>query len=291
MEFPADLVPLVFSFLDPPSLARMAQTSHAWRTLVYRSSTWLPFLWKPKVGYRHLFEIRKGARHIGEPHALCFLTWVHHYFYSNSPQILRPDLPPPEKGEDALRYVRKAYRSWCSEKKPCLHTHHYEWTDVFILPLSKMSPAEVLALKYEVCEEWAPSLYVLESSYAAWLSENTRFYEAVWGHPPLRKPTVSDAPITRLQQIQEDYAVQRYAIQTELVTLGDRIWNSHKKSYKALQRSQTQRVFDANERVVVENNTWDAAAFTLPRPKEESESETHKTPPPSGAPGSLLRLV
>ena len=274
MEFPADILPQFLSFLDPLSLARMAQTSKAWKTLVYRTSVWKPFLWKPNVYHAGLFQVRKDSQHIGEPHALCFLAWVRRHFERDA-----LTLPLLEKEETPGRYVRRLYRLWCSEKKPCFTVHHHVWSSVFVCSsLPTLSPVEQLEIEKQVCVEWTPTQQNNhENPYAAWLSSQIAVYATNWG-PVYRPSTLSPPhdPVTLLQKIKADHSAQRRVIQTELESLAERIHRRLQQGHTA-HRTHPPHRFDANERLVRDEHLWDQAAFTL---------ATRKRPPPSDGPES-----
>lgn len=274
MEFPADILPLFLSFLDPPSLARMAQTSRTWKTLIYRTSVWKPFLWKPNPYHAGLFQVRKDSQHVGEPHALCFLTWVRQHFERDAFAHALA-LPLLEKGETIERYVRRLYRSWCSEKKPCATVHHHVWSSVFSsTSLPTLSPVEQLEIEKQVCVEWAPNHQTYhENPYAAWLASQILLFEKNWGSV-YRPNTVLPPrdPFTLLQKIKAEHSTQRLAIHTELESHAKRIHDRLSRAFSSHLLRHPPRRFDENEGLVRSEHLWDRAAFTL---------ATRKRPPPS----------
>lgn len=267
MELPADVMPLFASFLDPPSLARMAQTCRAWKTLVYRTSVWKPFLWKPKPAYAALFRVRNESVHLGEPHAICFLGWAWRLFQEDTLPLVK---------ESIGSYVRKLYKRWKSENRPCSHISHHEWSSVFLC--STMTPVERLELQTQVCEQWF-SLHG-ENPYKAWLRSqrdvlafSLRYMRHLQKEPP---PLVA---FTLLTTKESEHARHRWAIQKEIMSMGDRIYYRLTDTCELLLR-RTSREFDENERLA--KGLWDAVAFTLAKP----ELETRKRPPPSDGPES-----
>jgi hypothetical protein len=292
MEFPADLIPLVVSFLDPPSLATMAQTCRAWKTIIYRTSVWKPYLWKPHLPYIHLFRVQKESRHLGEPHALCFLAWLHQLsvFESFLLPLASTPLTLTQIQDDAKRRVRRAYREWCSKKKPCVHIAHHEWSSVFVLPLTARTPSERLEIQSQVCDEWSVCKLTLETPYSDWLTGQLNLY-ARYSLDTLLYPTepLPGTPLTVLQSLRAERQEQLLAFKAELAKLGDRIHYRIQKSHRRIRLSHTPREFDANERRVRDERLWDAAAFTLATAKTNTKTATHKRTPPSDEPESSTR--
>ena len=278
MEFPADLVPLLTSFLDPPSLATMAQTCRAWKTLVYRTSVWKPFLWKPKPAYANLFRVRNESVHLGEPNALCFLDWAWRHFQADT-------LPLVEEKEPIGKYVRKLYKRWKSEKRPCSHISHHEWSSVFLC--SAMTPAERLELQTQVCEQWIS--VDRENPYKVWLrSQKDTFASSLQYIRLLQKEPPQIVNYTLLAKKESDYQRHRWAIQKEIASMGNRIYFRLAETCDRFRR-HTSRDFDENERLA--KSMWDAAAFTFTKAKPEPKAKTatHNTTPPSDEPESSTR--
>lgn len=278
MEFPADLVPLFTSFLDPPSLATMAQTCRAWKTLVYRTSVWKRFLWKPKPTYAALFRVRKESVHLGEPNALCFLAWVWRHFQEET-------LPLLETNESIGKYVRKLYKRWKSEKRPCSHISHHEWSSVFLC--STMTSAERLELQTQVCEQWV-SLHG-ENPYKAWLrSQKDAFAPTLQYARQLQREPPQLIAYTLLMKKESEYRRNRYAIQKEIASMGDRIYFRLADTCNHF-RLYTSRNFDENESLA--KGLWDAATFTftLTKAKPVAKTATHNTTRPSDGPESSTR--
>jgi len=283
MEFPADLVPLFLSFLDPPSLARVAQTSHAWNKLVYRDVIWAPFVWRPKLRYERMFRIQKDSKHIGEPHALCFLSWV--LTEQTSACCILPSIA---EEADADRYVRKAYKIWRAHKKPCPHICHYEWSSVFVGSIPTRTAAERLELQTQVCES-AEVIYDNDNDapYAAWVCALMRTTVLRYPDRNVVDAVIAAAatvatPLTLLQRVEAEYEERRQAVRRELAKHMRRIQQSAMESYKVLRTRRLRDIFRINGRLEKEANLCDAAAFTL---------VTRKTPPPSGGPESGTRLA
>jgi hypothetical protein len=276
MEFPADLIPLLTSFLDPPSLATMAQTCRAWKTLVYRTSVWKPFLWKPKPAYAALFRVRNESVHLGEPHALCFLDWAWRLFQEDT-------LPLVEEKEPIGKYVRKLYKRWKSEKRPCSHISHHEWSSVFLC--STMTPAERLELQTQVCEQWF-SLHG-ENPYKAWLrSQKDAFASSLQYMRQLSREPPPLVNYTLLAKKESLHNWRRWVIQKEMASMGNRIYYRLTDTCEYF-RNRTCREFDANEALA--KGLWDAAAFTFTKAEAKAKTATHNTTRPSGEPESSTR--
>jgi hypothetical protein len=271
-SIPADVMPLVFQYLDPTSIARMAKTCHAWKNIVYRNSVWTPFLWKPRWNYSSLFRRREGARHIGEPHALCFLAWATRQLIQ-SPTILTQEnveLPITVNSiQDPAKIVRRTYRLWCEKKKPCLHITHHEWTDVCILwpNLAELRKSEVDQLKHQLCEPCVEPHH-LQSPYAMWLQKQIDDYLAAVAPPATfanRVPVTvftADAS-TLLGRVQARLTEQTDALKQELAQLVRLVVSGFERSILALHPYST-RAFDERDRVERKdkNRVWDGTVFT-----------------------------
>jgi hypothetical protein len=276
MEIPADLMRSVFQYLDPPSLAVLAQTCRSWKVLVYRFSVWSSFLWKPKWNYASLFYRREGARHIGEPHALCFLAWAHrHLLVSESyPQS---DLPLSNESDDPAKVVRRAYRRWCDMKKPCIHLAHYHWADVCLLAprLGRLSSNEVLLLRHQLCEQVGTTKGCELNPYAMWLARQLEDYSNAthrirdWTTDPV--PTGS-TPLERVRRLMTE---RNQALSMELSKQARASIASLTRSKVAL-RAYSIRAFeraDAHERKE-QDILWDGAVMRLTGP-QKTAAETN----------------
>jgi len=270
LSIPADVMPLVFEYLDPTSLARMAKTCHAWKKMVYRSSVWTRFLWKPKWEYGSLFQRREGARHIGEPHALCFLAWANRQLIQ-SPGTLTPE--PIELPlsfnllQDPAQIVRRTYRLWCEKKKPCLHITHHEWVDVCILSpkLAGLRKSDVDQLRHQMCTSTIESRG-LQSPYATWLQKQIDDYRRAVGLPVVL-PAVAE-PSTLLGRIKDLLMERSKALDQELAQLARLVVSGFERSILAL-HPYSARAFDEGDRIEKKQKgiVWDGTVFTvLPSP-------------------------
>jgi len=276
-SIPADVMPLVFQYLDPISLARMANTCHAWKNIVYRSSVWSPFLWKTRWNYSSLFRRREGARHIGEPHALCFLAWATRHLIQSPAFLSQENIELPlslNSIQDPAKIVRRTYRLWCEKKKPCLHTTHHEWADVCILSpkLVGLRTSEVEQLKHQLCDGCIEPHHQ-QSPYAMWLQKQIDDYLGAVA-PPANIANMVSANLytadasTLLGRVQALLTEQTDALKRELVQLVRLVVTGFEKSIRALHRHSA-RDFDEGDRVERKdkNKVWDGTVFTvLPSP-------------------------
>ena len=272
-SIPADVMPLVFQYLDPTSLACMAKTCHAWKKIVYRTSVWAPLLWKPRWNYSSLFRRREGARHIGEPHALCFLAWATRQLIQ-SPTILSQEnveLPLSFNSlQDPAQIVRRTYRLWCEKKKPCIHMTHHEWTDVCILSpkLAGLRKSEVEQLRHQLCEPCVEPQH-LQSPYATWLQKQIDDYLGA-AAPPATFGSMVPATVytacasTLLGRIQTLVTERTDALNRELAQLVRLVLSGFEKSILALRPSST-RAFDEGDQIERKdkNRVWDGTVFTV----------------------------
>lgn len=258
MDLPADVMPLVFSFLDPSSLARMAQTCRSWKSLVYRTSAWSSFLWSPKSHYTSLFCNRQGGRHIGEPHALCFLTWAHRHLLTPHDFI---DLPCSfDEAESPQKNIRRVYRIWCEKKKPCLFTTHHYWKDTCIMS-SKMAllrPSEIEVVRLQICDDWKKQEET-RNPYMVWLQRQyddykyaTDMYRDSWFHV--------ETPETPLERLKTLFSERNKALLAEFKRQGRMVKYGIERSLVALRR-YSQRMFDEGGRDL--DLLWDGAVFSV----------------------------
>ena len=125
-----DIMGFVLEYMDNQSLARISQTSTAWRSVVYRTSVWQT--WKPKARTAEYFytnlSIPKDSHHNGEPTRLCFFSWAtyilrHNILYDIPRGILAINNP--------VKFVDALYEFWSTQGQPCIHTNHHKWSHVF----------------------------------------------------------------------------------------------------------------------------------------------------------------
>ena len=198
-------------------------------------------------------------------------------------------MPLVEEKEPIGKYVRKLYKRWKSEKRPCSHISHHEWSSVFLC--STMTPAERLELQTQVCEQWVSvagpgagraSLHG-ENPYKAWLrSQKDAFASSLQYMRQLSREPPPLVNYTLLAKKESEHERHRWAIQKEMASMGNRIYHRLTDTCEYF-RNRTCREFDENERLA--KGLWDAAAFTFTKAK----TATHNTTRPSGEPESSTR--
>ena len=165
----ADIVGMIATYMDHPSLATIAQTCKSWRHIVYRTSLWQT--WKPKPQAIEYFytdmSIPKYSHHCGEPTRLCFFSWatyiLKHDILSNIPRSLLSI-------EDPVKFVDTLYRFWAANRRPCIHTHHYKWAHVFKgrAELKLLKPLEIERIGHRITE--FPTSSSDSNPYRFWLT-------------------------------------------------------------------------------------------------------------------------
>lgn len=263
LSIPADVMPLVFEYMDPMSLACMAKTCRAWKKVVYRTSVWARFLWKPKWNYSSLFRRREGARHIGEPHALCFLAWATRQLIQSPTTPSRDELPLSFNSlQDPAQIVRRTYRLWCEKKKPCVHMTHHEWTNVCILSpeLARIRKSEIEQLRHQLCDPCVES-FPVQSPYAMWLQRQIDDYLGAVPPPATAVPANASTLLGRLLTLLTE---RSDALNRELVQLVRLVVSGFEKSILALHPSSA-RAFDEGDQIERKdkNRVWDGTVFTV----------------------------
>ena len=151
----SDIMFLLVKYFDAQTWAKLAQVCTTWKKIAYRPSVWQNLEWRPKEAHRHLFlakhEIPCNARHVGEPTKLCFLGWAQTIhisrIHNNLPRQILTEADPVKK-------MAALHRIW-QKTKPCIHTGHHIWTDVFKgrAFLHDLTQAEVERLYYRLVEQ------------------------------------------------------------------------------------------------------------------------------------------
>jgi hypothetical protein len=165
----ADILGMIVTYMDHPSLATMAQTCKAWRHIVYRTSLWQT--WRPKPRAIEYFytdmSIPKHSHHCGEPTRLCFFSWATHILkhdiLSNVPRTILTI-------EDSVKFVDTLYLFWAANRRPCIHTNHYKWSHVFKgrAVLKTLEPSEIERIGYRTTE--FPTSSSDSNPYRFWLT-------------------------------------------------------------------------------------------------------------------------
>ena len=262
---PVPAMDVVFSYLDPVSMGKMAQVSTTWRDLVYRNEPWLRFEFVIRPEASALFvdsnEIPCDAHHIGEPTKYCFLGWAQ--------QTRTPGLPAAlVQTADPKKYVERLYRYWIHLKKPCVHvTHHHA---PYITNCAEIWKGLAERDKKRVTLRLATVLnYKDTNAYDAWLLAQRSHLS------PSRIMTPNPAELTESQK-QDPFLVVKYKTQKMICEreqlLKDKCTALIEKldsSRRAVSR-RGKLYFEANERRFSANaeSLWDASSFSLPAQKD-----------------------
>ena len=154
-SLPADVMEHMLPYFDAVTWAKMAQVSKTWNQIAYRPSVWAQLEWKPTRASHPLFlkkdEIPKNARHIGEPTKLCFQAWAQHISTNKVYHNFNKQFVHSTNKEGRLQYL---YSYW-SMHKPCIHTRHHVWTDVFKARahLNCLSQSDILRLYVRIMDD------------------------------------------------------------------------------------------------------------------------------------------
>jgi hypothetical protein len=176
MTLPPEISKHIVSYLSPSDLGRVAQLNKSWRDVVYSNSCWnVNKLWDVKPESRHEFytgfDIPSSAHHMGEPTLMCFHDWVSlvkkHMYYTSVPYCVL-------ESDDFSLYVKHFQKLWKRLGRPCIHTHHYKWYDVFRGRefLVKMSPADQQRVFYRHCRFVLDRKVLDTNPYRFWLQSH-----------------------------------------------------------------------------------------------------------------------
>jgi hypothetical protein len=177
-SIPSEIVPDIFQYLSPHDLAIVAQVNKTWKHVVYSNTCWKPFcekLWEIKrdsmFEFYHGLEIPAYARHMGEPSELCFADWLsfilQKQLYSTVPFCV---LESSSYGHYLLHFKQV----WRRMGRPCIHTTHHKWYDVFRgrKYLSAMSPSDQQRVFYRHCKFTVQHEVMDTNPYCYWLQKH-----------------------------------------------------------------------------------------------------------------------
>jgi hypothetical protein len=180
MAIPGEMVKQIVSYLSPCDLARVAQLNKIWKQIVYSNSCWdLNKLWEVKPDSRIEFysglEIPSKARHLGgEPTPACFHDWLSlarkSMYHTTVPYcVLELD-----NFSDYVNYFKK---TWISLGRPCIHTNHHKWYDVYRGRefLQKLNAADQQRIFYRHCRFVVERKVVDTNSYRFWIQNHIEF--------------------------------------------------------------------------------------------------------------------
>ncbi len=282
----ADVMGIVLDCLDTTSLAKLAQTSRAWRSVVYRTNVWQT--WKPKPRAIEYFysdaSIPNDAHHNGEPTRLCFLSWAAHKVRDNIFYDVPRSITSIEKAD---AFVDALYVFWASHGKPCVHTNHHKWSHVFkgSAQLKHLAKSEVERIGYRTTEFPTSST---TNPYRFWLMEyiNSVPPIRIGALPPVRH---EDTLVTLYNTIKRS----EYEKMAEIGRRQEACIAKIEQSIRAL-NSHSAREFTENERLFRKSygEMLSAITFALPQdllvpplpPSESSESAARLAIPDTCSP-------
>ena len=282
----ADVMGIVVDCLDNTSLAKLAQTSRTWRSVVYRTSVWQT--WKPKPRAIEYFysdvAIPSDAHHNGEPTRLCFLSWAahkvrHNVFYDVPRSVLSIEKAGP--------FVDALYVFWSTHGKPCVHTNHHKWSHVFkgSAQLKHLAKSEVERIGYRTTEFPTSSI---TNPYRFWLME---YINSV---PPIRIGALPS--IEHTDTLVTLYNMMKRSEYEKLAEIGRRQEACIAKIEHSIQalNSHSAREFTANETLFRKshNEIMSEITFALPQdllvlplpPSESSEPASSPVIPDTYSP-------
>jgi len=238
MYLPGDLIPTLLSYMDQETLSIMAQTCKAWKILVYRTSVWSPFTWRPRTleFFPTILVSPKYARHIGAPNLVCFLNWI--------TQELRytTDIPSSIMAlQEPKKFVRESYKHWHSIKSPCTIVHHHKWSDVCTLKqgLLTLTSDERYTLKVLLVD---PRNITTDNGYANWIEHRILDIQAIPTEVSLINTTRS-AHVNKLISTVNKQMTERFQI---IDALKKKVLFNYETSRRAL-RSHSRREFETHD--------------------------------------------
>lgn len=186
---PSEVVKQIIQYLSPVDLAKVAQVNKAWNQVVYSDTCWnVNKLWEIKPGSYDEFysgiDIPAYARHIGEPTELCFYDWMLQSKSIHVPfcvlEIANFDL-----------YIHYFKQLWIRQGKPCIHTTHHKWYDVYRgrAFLQLLDPLDQQRVFYKHCRFTIDREVVDTNSYRFWLIKHLESNKHVYV-----RLTISDIP-------------------------------------------------------------------------------------------------
>jgi hypothetical protein len=188
MAFPGEIAKQIVGYLSPCDLGRVAQVNKRWKQIVYSNSCWdLHKLWEVKTDSLTEFysglEIPSNARHLGgETTSVCFHDWLSlirkTMYHTSVPFCIL-------ESDDFRIYVNYFRKIWIGLGRPCIHTNHYKWYDVYRGRefLRKLSSADQQRIFYRHCRFVVERKIVDTNPYRFWLQHHIEF--SIGYHYPL----------------------------------------------------------------------------------------------------------
>jgi len=255
MNLPNIIQKNIIDYLDPQTLARVAQVSKEWRTLVYRPSVWRQLRWKQ---HRSEFfykseHLPSNIRHIGEPTDLCFTSWVasklrhlNESFMDNMPRellLLR----------NVNEFMTAIKAHWEKINKPCVHTHHHKWSDVIKARahLNSLMPNDIARIHYRLIHY---PIAERTNQYRYWLEEHLNDLRSCDIH--LINHPIESAPLTDILDILTEKVEKTNQKRREAYwKLREHTKQKYHISIRALARIGRVE-FDANEQYILKNYSY-----------------------------------
>jgi len=238
MYLPGDLIPTILSYMDPETLSIMSRTCKAWQILVYRTSIWSPFTWRPRnlEFFPTTLVSSNHIRHLGAPTLVCFLHWITHELrYTTNIPLTIWAIQEPKK------FVRESYKHWNTIQSPCTIVHHHKWSDVCTLKqgLPTLTSDERYTLKVLLVD---PCNLTIDNSYANWIQHRILDIQAIPTEVSLIHNTRS-AHVNKLISTVNKQMTERFQI---IDMLKKKVLFNYETSRRAL-RAHSRREFEANE--------------------------------------------
>ena len=262
MYIPGDLIPTLMSYMDPETLSIMAATCKSWKLLVYRTSVWKDFTWRPRHApffYRTVVP-SPFSRHVGEPSILCFLSWITQVLHNPSLQEALPlrilAVAKP------THFVKDAYKHWRSLQNPCTIPHHHRWSDVCVFrsALPTISSEERYKTKVLIVN---PCDKTSDNAYANWIEHRIYDIQAIPTNPPLLDE-VTSAFVNNLVTTANKQTLERLEV---IHQLKKTLLVNYEISRQAL-RAYSPNMFHTFDMVVKHNpiDMYDAAILSYSKP-------------------------
>lgn len=273
MSLPAAIMRRIFACLDPKGLAKMAQVSTVWKTLVYRQSVWRQMYWVQKYyGYGSLFLrcVPYNAKHIGEQSQLCFHGWMVTHAINNCPNSIPKNIM---YSYDSNNFVSQLKSYWISIGRPCVFCTHHKWSDMILCReyLSTLSHNDLEYFYFSVVDRSCHTT----STYDQFLLYEISISCPVYTAPALECPTmhntkrsiVSEQNARAISEIHNRHAI----VKNGIIKLRNSLSHSEKRI-----KYLGQRLFEANDELVDKSGDkcWDAATFHSGSPTAASLTES-----------------